>query len=213
LKSSRRKDFLIVGVTGGIGGGKTAVCDLFEQLGRTVISADKIARDLTERDESIRGRIRAAFGEGVYDANGILDRAALATLVFADARRRKVLNAIVHPAVFRTIDERLKSLSERQRHPYVLIEAALIYETGMDKQLDYVIVVDAGRTKRIQRVIRRDRVPREQVMKRMEAQMPVELKRARADFVIENNSELGALHSKVFFLDAVLVTLARSKGH
>ena len=209
VKLSQKKDHLVIGVTGGIGVGKTAVCSLFAQRGRTIISADKIARELTDNDPSIKQQLRVTFGEAICDRNGVLDRAKLARAVFASSHQRRKLNAIVHPAVFRVIDEQIGSLTANQRRPYVLVEAALIYETGMEKQLDYVIVVDAADGTRIQRVMQRDRISREQVISRIQSQMPTGRKRAQADFVIENNSTPSALRSKVAFLDSLLAKLSR----
>ena len=210
MKSAQKKDYLVVGVTGGLGVGKTTVCDLFMRLGRTVMSADEIARELTERDPSIRHQIRAAFGDSIYSPKGVLNRAELANVVFASIRQRRRLDSIVHPAVFKIIDERINSMTADQRRPYLLIEAALIYETGMDKRLDYVIVVDAEDQTRIQRVMQRDHVSREQVMRRIQSQMPGERKRTQADFIVENNSSPNTLRSKLSFLDSLLATLSRS---
>jgi dephospho-CoA kinase len=212
VTSPKEKEFLVVGVTGGIGVGKTAVCDLFAEIGRTVISADVIARELTEKDESIRRQIQAAFGKAIYERDGALNRSELAKVVFASPHKRRKLNAIVHPSVFEEIDERINSMPLEQRRPYLLIEAALIYETGMDKRLDYVIAVDAADETRIGRVMQRDGVSRDQVMGRIQSQMPPDRKLARADFVIENNSSADSLRAKVSFLDSLLAMLICAPG-
>jgi dephospho-CoA kinase len=196
--------FLRVGVTGGIGSGKSEVCALFAGLGREVISADIIANEITETDDDVRRQLRTVFGEGVYAGDGRLNRAWLARVVFGDARRRKQLNGIVHPVVFRRLEARISSLSPQRAAPYIIIEAALIYESGLDRTLDCVIVVDADEQTRITRVMQRDGCTRDDVLRRIAAQMPAPRKVARADFVIRNERNATDLDCKVRFLDTVL---------
>jgi len=202
---------LIVGVTGGIGSGKSAVCREFERLGRSVLSADRIARELTETDGKIQEEIRAAFGTSVFSTDGDLKRRDLAEIVFHDPDLRQKLNAIVHPRVFSRIDEMLSRLPPTSRHPYVVIEAALIFETDMDKRLDYTIVVDAPEEIRIKRVMQRDGCSREEVVARTAAQMSVHRKREKADFVLDNSDAASSLVNRVAFLDR-LFTIMISGG-
>lgn len=189
-----------MGVTGGIGSGKSIVCDHFRRLGRRVIRADEVARELTERDSAVIEQIRSAFGN-VYNAAGTLDRRALAAVVFADRRKLERLNGIVHPAVFREIDRRLRMLPSEELRPYVLIEAALVFESGMDAVLDFVIVVDAPEELRIARVMARDGSTPEEVRSRMASQMKTDEKLKRADFTIENTAEKEKLGEIIAFLD------------
>ena len=197
-------DFHRVGVTGGIGSGKSIVCSLFEELGRTVLSADRIARELTESDGVVRAAITKAFGNDVYGANGTLDRKRLAAIVFTDARLRRKLDGIVHPRVFVALDHALEELPPERRRPYVIIEAALIYESGLHKHLDAVVVVHAEEETRITRVMRRDHCTREEVLMRMQAQLPADTKVTRADFVIYNEHNSVDLAAKVSFIDSLL---------
>ncbi|MEK9136918.1 MAG: dephospho-CoA kinase [Bacteroidota bacterium] len=196
---------LRVGVTGGIGSGKTTVCRAFAILGRHVISADELAHCIAEEDESAKRLIRKEFGLSSYLADGRLDRKGVAAVVFNDQNKRQKLDSIIHPRVFKAIDEQLASLSNKQLRPYVLIEAALIYETGMQESLDYVIVVTADREACITRVVGRDHVAREDVVRRIQAQMPVEKKAKLADFVIENNGPDTNLLPAVKLVDTILV--------
>ncbi len=199
------RHYLAVGITGGIGSGKSALCDAFAAEGRLVLSADLLARDLTINDPSVREEIRSAFGAEVFTAAGEVDRRALAAIVFHDRKARERLNGIVHPRVFRTLAGKLAAESADRLRPYTIIEAALIYESGME--LDYVIVVDAPEDERIRRVMLRDGSSREEVLSRIASQMPVEEKRKRADFVVENRETAAELATSAAFLDGLLRAL------
>jgi dephospho-CoA kinase len=202
------REYLAVGVTGGIGSGKSALCDAFAALGRFVLSGDRIARELTAHDPRIREEIVTAFGSGVLAQSGGLDRKALAEIVFHDRLAREKLNGIIHPRVFAALEAILMSEPPERLRPYVIHEAALIYETGMDRELNYVIVVDAPEEERIRRVMLRDACSREEVESRIASQMPVPAKRARADFLVENTGEREALAGQAAFLDTLLSTMA-----
>jgi dephospho-CoA kinase len=202
MRSSR--GYLLVGVTGGIGSGKSTVCRAFAKLGRQVISADLIARSLTETDPMIRTKITQTFGAAIYRSNGSLDRKKLAAQVFADMRLREQLDAIVHPEVFRDLERRLNGLAKARRRPYVVIEAALVYESGFDKGLDRVVVVTADEESRIVRVMQRDGCSREEVLRRINSQMPAGQKASKGDYIIVNEQNSTLLESKVQFIDALL---------
>ena len=196
--------FLRVGVTGGIGSGKSTVCAIFQSLGRTLLPADLIAREVIETNDVVRNKIRNLFGEGSFGPDGTLDRPRLANIVFADPRARGKLDAIVHPEVFRELERRIGDLPEEQKRPYVLIEAALIFETGMQKRLDRVIVVSASEEVRIARVVARDGSTRGEVVRRMHAQVSAARAAALADFVIVNEQNATGLETKVRFVDSLL---------
>ena len=212
IGNTKKYPFLRVGVTGGIGSGKSTVCGLFSRLGRTVIQADDLAHRVANEDSEVKRAIQREFGPAVYLPDGLLDRKTMAKLVFADEHKRKTLNAIVHPRVFSAIAGQLDSLSFTQYHPYILIEAALVYETGMNTWLDCVIVVTAGEETRIQRVMTRDGASREDVLRRIRAQMPIEEKVERADFVIRNDGLVSELDSSVLFLDRILSHMGATGG-
>lgn len=170
-----------------------------------MISADLVARELTMNDPGIREEIRAAFGEQALTPEGTPDRKALAGIVFHDPKARARLNAIVHPAVFAALTERLAGEDAARLRPYTVIEAALIFESGM--KLDYVIVVDAPEEERIRRVMTRDGASREDVLARISSQMSAAEKRRHADFVVENTGPPDALGSRTAFLDTILRSL------
>ena len=191
-------------MTGCIGSGKSTVCRLFSGLGREVIIADEIARNIADTDPDVKKAILREFGSSAYLPKGSLDRKKIASIVFDDEKRRAKLDSIIHPRVFIEINHQINSLPSNQASPYILIEAALIYETGMDESLDYIIVVTAEEETCIQRVIARDKVSREEVRKRIVAQMPIANKVKQAHFVIQNNGPESELRSKVLFLDNLL---------
>ena len=185
-----------LGITGGIGSGKSAACRIFEELGARVVYADAEAKRLMQEDPELRAELIEAFGPESYDASGALDRAHLAARVFGDAAQVARLNALVHPRV----RERMLALIDEARADGVgllVYEAALIFETGADRVLDHVAVVDAPLETRIARVMARDGIPREAVLARMQHQLPAADLRRRADFVIENDGDLAHLRTEV----------------
>lgn len=163
-----------------------------------VYYADEIARELSDSDPTIRQAIINLFGKEAYRPDGTLNRPYVASLVFSKRELQKKLNAIVHPHVKRELERRIAQYGSRL--PFVLVEAALIYEAGLEKMLDAVIVVDATQKERIRRVVERDGVKPDDVRKRMKAQWSQEEKLQRADFIITNNGTLEELESAVKFL-------------
>jgi dephospho-CoA kinase len=171
----------IIGLTGGIGSGKTMVAKYIESLGIPVYIADEEARKLMDSQEIIN-KISTAFGDGILD-NGNLDRKKLANLVFDNPAKLRKLNSIVHPQVKKHFDTWVK---ENKDHPLVVKEAAILFETGGDAYCDAVITVTAPLETRLQRVIERDKTNRESVLKRMESQWTDEQRVAKSDYIIHN---------------------------
>ena len=208
MPTQNEHGYLRVGVTGGIGAGKSEVCALFAQRGRTVLSAYRVARELMEPDATVTAGVRRLFGSEAYNADGTLNTPRVAGVVFEDAQQRARLNALVHPVVIRKILDAMNSLPQAQRFPYTLVEAALLYESGMHKSLDAVIVVHATEAVRIERLLARDGATRAEIVKRFRAQLPAGEKRERGDFVILNDGARSALSDKVAFLDSLLTQMA-----
>jgi len=175
-----------VGITGGIGSGKTTVCEIFERLGVPVYYADKQAKYLMETDKKLREAIRQLFGDEAFDAENNLNRAFIAGIVFKDEEKLLALNALVHPAVKADYDS-WNAILARKEYPYSLKEAALLVESGSYKDLDKLIVVSAPLEDRIKRVMARDNITAEQVKARIDAQLPESEKVKLADYVIDNN--------------------------
>ncbi|MCB9187017.1 MAG: dephospho-CoA kinase [Flavobacteriales bacterium] len=172
----------VIGITGGIGSGKTTTCKIFEQLGVPVYYADVRAKELMTQ-EPLRSKIIQAFGENAY-LNGQLNRTYLAKEVFNSKEKLSVLNGIVHPAVGDDFDEWL----ERQKAAdYVLKEAAILFESGAYHAVDFTVLVIAPEDVRIDRVVKRDGISREDVMKRMKNQWTQERKAKLADHIVNND--------------------------
>lgn len=177
---------LKVGITGGIGSGKTTVCKIFETLGIPVYYADDRAKWLMTHDPELVEAISNTFGQDAYSPEGQLNRAYLAKVVFGDNEKLAQLNALVHPAVFRDGSQWHHSQTDA---PYTLREAALLFESGSYRAIDKMIVVTAPLELRVKRVIERDQVTADAVMARIEKQWPEEEKVKRADFVVLNDGE------------------------
>lgn len=178
---------LKVGVTGGIGSGKSTVCSIFSHLGVPVYYADNRAKQLMQENEGLKKNLRQAFGWDVYNKEGILDRAYLSKIVFNNPNQLKILNAIVHPAVFEDYTEWVAQ-QERLGHPYSVKEAALLIESKSYKQLNKLIVVTCPIDVRLDRITKRDHIRREEVLKRIENQLNDKDRLQYADYVIRNSA-------------------------
>jgi dephospho-CoA kinase len=172
-----------LGITGGIGSGKTTVGRVFNVLGIPVFSADAEAREVMDIDTGIILRINTIAGKNLYES-GSLDRAELARLIFNNARLLDKVNALVHPVVF----SRFREWEKKQDAPYVIMEAAILFESGASKIMDRIITVVAPMEERVNRVIHRSNLTREQVIERMRNQMDDSERIKGSDYVI-NNSE------------------------
>ncbi len=176
---------LKIGITGGIGSGKTTVAKLFELLDIPVFYADDIAKKLMVEDQVLIQQIKTEFGADAYFSDQTLNRKYISNLVFNDPNQLKKLNSFVHPAVFSAFDH----WYSQQKAPYVLKEAALLFETNSYQQNHFNILVSSPLPLRIERVMKRDHVAKEQVLERIATQLPEETKQALADFEIQNNEQ------------------------
>ncbi|MFM1776097.1 MAG: hypothetical protein RJA53_1707 [Bacteroidota bacterium] len=189
---------LKIGITGGIGAGKSTVAGIFKVLGVPVFDADATAKNILNTDPVLRDQIAATFGSETYK-NGLLDKKYLATLVFNNPDQLAKLNALVHPATIAAADKWASRFADR---PYIIKEAALLFEAGTNVGLDYIIGVTAPVELRINRVMDRDQVSREEVLSRMQHQLDDTEKMKRCNFVIDNNEaslvipQVLALHAK-----------------
>lgn len=183
---------LKIGITGGIGAGKTVVSRIFQTLGTPVYNADNRAKWLQVHDEDLKQQIKTAFGEESYTSNGALNRSYLANKVFNNKEELQLLNGLVHPAVASDFDA---WCDENSGKPYVLKEAALLFETGSYKQLDATIVVTAPKDIRKARVLNRDKQRTEKEVEAiMEKQMSETERLALADYVIRNDGNTFLIH-------------------
>jgi dephospho-CoA kinase len=195
---------LRVGLTGGIGSGKSTVAAIFETLGVPVAYADAEAKRLMNEDAGLREAIIRHFGESAYD-KGVLNRKYLAQQVFTDPGKLEVLNSLVHPVTIREGERWMQSLAPH--HPYAIREAALIFETRAAAHLDYIIGVSAPVSLRIHRTMQRDHLTREEVIHRMKNQIDEEIKMRLCDAVIRNDERV-ALLPQVLELHQKLLQLA-----
>lgn len=175
---------LRIGLTGGIGTGKTTVANIFKVLGIPVFDADTVAKQLMENDLQLREQLITQFGPTSFQ-DGKLNRAYLASIVFKDPYQLAVLNALVHPLSLQAAEDWMKL----QSAPYVIKEAALIFEAGAAAGLDLIIGVTAPTALRIQRVMHRDGISREAVLERMDKQIDESIKMRLCDFVIQNDNQ------------------------
>lgn len=175
---------LKIGLTGGIGSGKTTVAKIFELLNVPVYYADEASKRLYHTDKDLMAAIKKHFGEDVY-TNEMLNRAKLAAIVFNDPEKLELLNRLVHPPTIRDAQEWM----QRQTSPYIIKEAALLFESGSAEGLDYIIGVTSPVHLRIKRVMDRDRLTREEILNRAARQIDEDIKMRLCDFVIVNNEQ------------------------
>jgi dephospho-CoA kinase len=197
---------LRVGLTGGIGSGKSTVAQIFEVLGIPVYYADIAAKKIMNEDEGLRSTIKNIFGEQAY-ANNVLDRKYISSIVFSDPAKLQQLNSLVHPATKKDGE----AWMQQQTSPYAIHEAALIFEAKVSDRLDLVIGVSSPIELRIKRAMDRDKVSREEVLKRMEQQLDEELKMSKCDFVLIND-EQQLLIPQVLTLHEKLIGLSKQKN-
>ncbi|RUR36634.1 dephospho-CoA kinase [Vreelandella populi] len=191
---------MIIGLTGGIGSGKSTVAHAFETLGVSWVDADIVAREIVEPGEPALKAIIDYFGEGVTKTDGTLDRAALRALVFADPTKRLWLESVTHPKIRERIIKQLSHLS--QCSPYVLLVSPLLFESGQNALVDRSLVVDVPVHIQLSRTLARDNVSNEQVHAILAAQLPRDQRLAKADDVIDNSGAHAHMLRQVERLDS-----------
>ena len=208
--TSSESHILRVGVTGGIGSGKSLVCSLFSHLNVPVLSADDIAKNLMQSDVTLRQALVALLGAETFQSDGTLRRTYVAEKIFSSPGLQRKVNLLVHPRVEAEVQNQFGKLA-KSGNKIAIVEAALIYEAGFEKQLDSVIVVDAPEADRIRRVVERDGTTVAAVRRRIGAQASPESKIRKADYVIKNTGSLIELEQAVRFLFSILTTIAEEQ--
>lgn len=198
----------VVGLTGGIASGKSTFSALLRARGVPVVDADALARAVVARDSPTLSRIAEAFGPRALQPHGALDRKWLAAQVFADAEARRRLEAITHPAIRDRMLEEIAEL-ERAGHALAFYDVPLLYEVGLDQALDSVVVVWTPREEQVARLVRRDGLTPIEAEARVAAQLPIDEKAARADFLVVNQGPAEALAAKA---DLLLADLRQGRG-
>jgi dephospho-CoA kinase len=199
----------VVGLTGGIGSGKSAAADEFARLGATLVDADAIAHELTAAHGAAIPALRALFGPGYIDASGAMDRAKVRAKVFGDSGARKSLEALLHPMIRSESERRIAASTG----PYAVYVVPLLIESGNYRsRVQRVAVVDCPEELQIKRVRLRSNLPEEEVRRIIASQVPRAERLAAADDVIDNSGTLGALHKRVGELHRSYLDLARAAG-
>lgn len=185
-EKSTHKGSILVGLTGGLGSGKSLVSGEMKRLGAEVLDADLVAREIVEPGSPALEEIKREFGPGVLTGDGALDRKALGEMVFSDPERLKALNRITHPKIIKLIDRRAEKIAKEKPGTVIVVDAALLIEAGHHRRMDKVIVVYADEDSRVERLMKRDGFTAEEALRRMNSQMPLEEKLPFADIVIDN---------------------------
>jgi dephospho-CoA kinase len=176
---------IIVGITGGIGSGKSTVCRLFEILGAPVFSADTVAKTMLNSDQKLKKGIQSLFGDEIYLPDGNLDRKRLASIIFAHPVSLQQVNELVHPVVRK---EFYRWMEKYKQSDYVIHEAAILFESGFYRLMDFTILVSATEEQRISRVMKRDGISEETVRERMRNQWSDDKKAEMADLILKNDN-------------------------
>lgn len=205
---AKHKSFRL-GLTGGMGCGKSTVAGLLSGMGATVLDADAISRELTAPGGDALPAIRAHFGPEVFRSDGSLNRAALASLIFRDTKERRILEGIIHPAVQSELIARMEA-AEKSGARLLVLDVPLLFECGLDVLCDQVWVVTLPQDVQLLRIQARDGISREQALARIASQMPLAEKERRAHRVIDNNTSPAYLSAD---LERLYKGLLRSIGH
>jgi len=197
MKQKNSAGYRRIGLTGGIGSGKTTAAKRFAELGAKVYSADDIARRALDPGTNCYDRVVSAFGESILLPDGAIDRKRLARIVFSDESKRTLLNGILHPYVIDRLFSDADQDFQAENFRIAVFDIPLLFESGLDAQMDTTIVVASDTETRIRRVIERDGISREQALQRILVQMPDEEKRLRANYVLDNDGSKDDLCRRV----------------
>ena len=196
---------LRIGLTGGIGTGKSTASKILKELGAFIFDADKEAKRILLSNETIKSELISEFGTDIMTVDGNVDNNKLARVAFQDQEHQLILNTIVHPYVFKEIDKNFDKKLDDGKHDIFVVDAALIYESGADTHMDYVIVITALIKTRMERALARQTLSREEILKRMDLQWSEEDKASLADFVIHNDGSEEELRKNIHAIYTELV--------
>ena len=196
---------LRVGLTGGIGSGKSTASNFFELFGSFVINADKEAKKILSSNETVQHELISEFGTDIIDVSGEINKAKLAKVAFQDEDQQQRLNSVIHPYIYNSIDDHFNDVLKDGKFDIFIVDGALIFESGYDVHMDYIIVVTALLKNRMERALARETLSREEILKRIELQWPEEEKVNLADFVIHNDGSEEDLKNNVKILIEKLI--------
>jgi dephospho-CoA kinase len=196
LKLVKNKNIFLIGLTGGFGTGKTTAALEFAKLGAKVIGADKVGKDITKPGMKAYKAVLNVFGKDILLPNKNIDRKALAGIVFENARKRKQLENIMHSAIIDEINKETASLAKKGKFK-VILEVPLLFETGLNRFTDFNIVVWASKKSQLERLLKRGKFKTNEVELRIKAQMPLELKKKKADCLIDNSKTISDVKNAI----------------
>jgi dephospho-CoA kinase len=202
---------LIVALTGGIGSGKSTVARMFKDEGAHLIDFDYLARLVVEPDKPAWREIIDYFGPKILSYDRTLNRSALAKIIFSDDKSRKILESFTHPRIFEERDTLIKAIKEKDPSSIVIIDFPLLFELGLNKKFDKVILVYVKRDIQLKRIIKRDGLEKEEVERRLDAQILIEEKRSFSDYIINNEGSLNNTRDQVRNIINELKELAKKK--
>ncbi|MBI5476317.1 MAG: dephospho-CoA kinase [Ignavibacteriales bacterium] len=202
---------LAVGVTGGIGSGKSKVCQFFSSLGAIYLQADRIAQMVMESDPEVIRKVKLLLGSEAYLSNGSLNKSLIASKIFSNHDEKKQIDGAVHPAVLKLIAKEITDAKNEKTSPLILVEAALIFEANSESMYDYVIVVDAPKKTRVRWLHKRDGSDTTEIISKMKSQLSDKEKLSRADFVIKNSGTISQLEDQSRFIFNLLTSISRTK--
>ncbi|MFQ6604602.1 MAG: dephospho-CoA kinase [Fidelibacterota bacterium] len=188
---------LRIGITGGLGSGKSIASGFIKELGCYVLDADKVAKELLESNVEVQNELIDEFGSDILNADNTINRQKLARVAFQDEDHQMRLNAVIHPYIFEAIDSRYEAVLKEGKHVVFVVDGALIYESGLDAHLDYTVVVTAPLAVRMSRALARGKLNRDEIQRRMDLQWRDEDKINLADYVINNDKDEEHLKKQV----------------
>ena len=188
---------LRVGLTGGIGSGKSTASNFFESFGSFVINADEEAKKLLSSSDTVQHELISEFGTDIIDVSGQINKAKLARVAFQDEEHQQRLNSVIHPYIYNKIDNQFNQILNEGKFDIFVVDGALIFESGYDVHMDYIIVVTALLKNRMERALARETLSREEILKRIDLQWPEEEKVNLADFVIHNDGSENELKKNI----------------
>ena len=188
---------LKIGLTGGIGSGKSTASSFLAKLGSYVFDADTEAKIILDNNEDVQNNIIEEFGSDVLGHNGLIDNTKLAKVAFQDEDHQIILNSIIHPFVFRKLDKQFDKILSQNKHASFIVDGALIFESGLDQHLDSVLLIASSLKYRIARALNRGTLSKEEILRRIELQWTDEDKAASADYTIYNNGTEQELEEKI----------------
>ena len=188
---------LRIGLTGGIGSGKSTASNFFKSFGSFVINSDDEAKKILSSNETVQHELISEFGTDIIDVSGEINKAKLARVAFQDEDHQQRLNSVIHPYIYNSIDDQFNQVLKNSKFDIFIVDGALIFESGYDVHMDYIVVVTALLKNRMERALARKTLSREEILKRIELQWPEEEKVGMADFVIHNDGSEKELNDNI----------------